>query len=332
MYLTRAWIAAAALAMGMTALAAEGPSDQLAFMKEPEWLGQQYVGAREWVELDTLVEKLAASKERAEDGRFHLYLMTQAISHRFLNVPGETHKSEFAEYRQQVPNSAFLPILEAMEMHASAWLARGQGLSSTVTPEGWQMFKERNEAAWELILAAKKTSDRLPTWYEQAISIGMDADVRNDELTAIFNEGIKRFPGYHSIYFVYARQFAPRWGGDYDSADAFINAQVAAKTNPDGEVLYARLYWLIDQYAADPDFFENASVSWPRMRAGFEQLMKQFPNGKRNQASFVAFACRASDAATYFKWRQSVHGGFFSQVASDGISLEVCDARFTRKT
>ena len=139
------------------------------------------------------------------------------------------------------------------------------------------------------------------------------------------------FPGYHSIYFSYARQFAPRWGGDYDTADAFITSQVGAKSNTEGEILYTRLYWLIDQYAADPDFFAASRVSWPRMRTGFELLMQGFPNSQRNQASFVAYACRARDAATYAKWRTTVHPGFFQQVTPDGISLDVCDARFMKK-
>ena len=97
-------------------------------------------------------------------------------------------------------------------------------------------------------------------------------------------------------------------------------------------MLYTRLYWVIDQYAAaDPDFFEASRVSWPRMRTGFELLMKEFPNSQRNQASFLAYACRARDAVTYAKWRTTVHPGFFQQVAPDGISLDVCDARFMKK-
>jgi hypothetical protein len=64
---------------------------------------------------------------------------------------------------------------------------------------------------------------------------------------------------------------------------------------------------------------------------GFELLMKDFPNSKRNQAFFVAYACRAKDAATYTKWRQTMPPGLFQQVAPDGISLEVCDARFMKK-
>lgn len=334
MNLHRAWIAALALALCTPAIAANDQSGRPAFMQEPQWLGQKHLGAREWGELDALVEKLAASGERAEDGRFQLYLLTTGIADRLETVDGgdSDFEGKLQEYRKQVPDSAFAPILEAMQMHASAWQARGRGLSSTVTPEGWALFQERNAAAWDLILEAKQTSGRLPIWYQEAIAIGMDADIASNVLTAIFNEGIKRFPGYHSLYFTYARQFAPRWGGDYETADAFINAQVAAKTNPEGEVLYARLYWLIDQYAgADVDFFNESQVNWSRMRDGFELLMKQFPNSKRNQAFFVAYACRAGDAATYFKWRQTVHPGFFKQAAPNGISLEVCDVRFTKK-
>lgn len=152
------------------------------------------------------------------------------------------------------------------------------------------------------------------------------------ELAALFEEGIKRFPGYHPLYFSYARQFSPRWGGEYKDADAFIKAQVAAKTNPEGEVLYARLYWLLDQLGGgDPDFFAKSLVSWPRMRAGFDLLMEQFPKSAWNQANYVAFACRAEDAGAYIKWRKTVDAGEFKRAAPPGVSIEVCDARFTRK-
>jgi len=42
-------------------------------------------------------------------------------------------------------------------------------------------------------------------------------------------------------------------------------------------------------------------------------------------------ACRAGDAATYFKWRQTVDRNEFHNAAPQGISLEVCDARFTNQ-
>jgi hypothetical protein len=304
--------------------------------KTPEVWAQSYVALNNWAALDALVERLAASGERADDGRFQLYKLTAALSD-WLESHGEEKDEDFrikfAEYGKQIPQSAFQPILVAMQIHAAAWRVRGHGFTSTVSPEGWSLFRERNREAWKTILAAKPRSDRLPTWYDRAISIGMDANIPDEQLTAIFEEGIEKFPGNYAIYFAYARQLSPRWGGTYEDADAFIQAQVSAKTNPDGDVLYTRLYWLIDQNnGQDQDFFEESLVDWSRMRGGFELLMKQFPKSAWNKANFTAYACRARDAASYLKLRPEVDPHEFDKATPWGISLEVCDARFTVKT
>jgi hypothetical protein len=332
MSLNRAWMLV--LAVSVCSATAEGSSsaDPNDFFSSPQWLAQKYLSSSDWPSLDKLIERLAKDRERSEDGRFKLYLTTSAVADRFkttsLDMDDELRR-QFEEYRTTIPESAFAPIIAAMHMHARAWRARGTGFASTVTPEGQALFKERSSSAWKSLQAAKHISSRLPTWYEQAITVGIDADVSRAEVLKLFNEGITRFPGYHPLYFSYARQLAPRWGGSYASADAFVQAQVAAKTNLEGEALYARLYWLFDQYGGrDPDFFAESMVSWPRMRKGFELLMKQFPDSAWNKANFVSFACRAGDAPTYAKWRDTVDAGVFSGAAPDGLSLEVCDLRF----
>jgi hypothetical protein len=65
------------------------------------------------------------------------------------------------------------------------------------------------------------------------------------------------------------------------------------------------------------------------MRSGFRLLMQQFPASAWNHANFTMFACRANDAETYWKLREKVNGGQFLRAAPRGISLEVCDERFT---
>jgi hypothetical protein len=327
---------ALALGIGLSSVTLAAPVDRAdPFYTSPAGLGQRYLQDDNWAALDSLVDKLAVSGERAEDGRFWLYKVSRAANEWFETLPDEYDEllqEKFVAWRKERPDSAYASVLAAMQMHATAWRARGRGFASSVTPEGWALFRERNAKAWKLIQAGKPKSARIPAWYEEAISIGMDAGVPAAEITALFNEGINRFPGYHSLYFNYARQFSPRWGGDYAEADGFIKSMVAAKTNPEGEVLYARLYWLIDQYGGgDPNFFTESRVSWLRMRSGFALLMKQFPKSAWNQANFVAFACRAGDADTYYKWRQAVDRNEFHNAAPAGISLEICDARFTKK-
>jgi hypothetical protein len=126
-------------------------------------------------------------------------------------------------------------------MHVTAWRARGKGFSSTVTEEGWRLFKERNQRAWKILIDHKEVSSSLPTWYETAIRIGSDAGLPDDTLRELFDEGIRRHPGYHPIYFAYIRELAPRWGGSYAEADRSF--AVTAPVHSDSDELYARMYW-----------------------------------------------------------------------------------------
>ena len=333
------WLAVGMLAaLGMAVAAepvTEPPVGQPQEVITPEWQATQYLGLGKWNELEALMLKLTASGERSQDGRYRLFMATTAISD-WLERWDEDHDSifdgKFAEYEREVPGSAFAPIVKAMQLNMAAWRARGSGYMSTVTPEGRKHFERRNRKAWAALQEAKERSSRIPTWYEQAIHVGMDVGIPDAQITALLDEGIRRFPGFHSIYFAYMRQFAPQWGGDYDSARRFIEARVSAKTNPEGEVLYARLYWVLDQYSgSDVDFFEESLVSWPRMRKGFELMMKGFPDSKWNRSNFAAFACRVGDGSTYFKWRMGLRAGEFNLAAPQGLSMEVCDARFSRE-
>jgi len=82
----------------------------------------------------------------------------------------------------------------------------------------------------------------------------------------------------------------------------------------------------------NPDIFTESSVSWHRMRSGLELMMSTYPAGKHNQATLLAEACRAGDGAAYFKWRESVDVAEFWAVTPNGISLEICDARFFNRS
>jgi hypothetical protein len=286
--------------------------------------------------LEALVNELVTNKTRNEDGRPELYMLEEGLQE-FFDEPhstGDTYvQLKLQAWQREFPTSAYRPIVVAMERNVAAWRARGNGFSSTVTEEGWKLFHERSLKAWNTLMDSKQGSSRIPSWYSNAISVGLNANISEPELRGLFEEGIARHPDYLPIYFDYMRNYAPRWGGTFESADKFILEQVAAKTNVDGEVLYTRLYWMLDQYnGQQPSLFEESLVSWPRMRKGFEQMMREFPDSEWNRANFASYACRAHDATSYGKLRPKVQAPQFENAAPDGISLDVCDARFMKAT
>jgi hypothetical protein len=309
---------------------AQAQAQKVAFERLPRQQGLKYLQAREWQKLDGLVESLAASGQRAPDGQFELHLVTSGIASFFdvTETSDESLREALGAYLQARPESAFAQILPAMQLHSAAWRARGNGYASEVTAEGWRLFGERNRQAWKRMMAVRSRSSSLPTWYEESIAIGIDAGIDRAELRGLFDEGIERFPGYHGIYFAYLRTLSPRWGGNYAAADVFVREQVAASTNPHGEMLYTNLYWNLDRKeGGDLSFFKDSRVDWSRMRTGFEALLEKYPD-KMNRASFAAYACRAGDGRTYLKLRKEVEQLDFSNVAPSGVSLETCDARF----
>jgi hypothetical protein len=304
-----------------------------ALSKLPRQRGLTYLQAGDWKKLDELVDSLAVSGERAPDGDFQLQRVTSGIAALFdvTEESDESMRKKLAAYQRERPESALAPILTAMQLHSAAWRARGEGFASDVTREGWKLFSERNRQAWQKILAAKAHGDRLPTWYEEAIAIGLDTGFEGEQLKELFEEGVGRFLGYHPIYFAFQRQFSPRWGGSYVEADAFIREQVAARTNPEGEMLYMQLYSNLDYLERyQLSFFKESRVDWLRMRAGFEAWNDKYPD-KQNRAVFASYACRAGDSI-YVKLRKQLSPADFLAAAPQGVSLEVCDERFVTRT
>lgn len=299
-------------------------------LSTPEWMGPRHVGSSEWDELEALVSKLATSSIGGEDGDYQLNLMTASIS-RWLTLWGDDMDRDFElkfdEYRITHPHSAFRPIVAALQMQARAKRARGTGLAAVVPAERMTLFRERNEKALKMLEAAGPEAQRLPTWYEAAIEMTMDLERPGAEATALLKEGLARFPGYAPLYSSYVRQFSPQWGGTYQQAGRFINEQAAARSGPDGDVLYAQLYWMLDIHGGhDANFIEESHLDWPRARKGFETLLLKSPASQWIKTNFVAFACRAGDSKAYMAWRRSMKKSEFEEVAPEGLSLQSCDA------
>lgn len=306
-----------------------------AFMNTPGWLGQEYFVQDKFAKLEALVAEYQKSDTRIADGRHALYLLTAELSNSLRRSDSleDQHTAEkLATWHEQFPQSALQPIVAAMQMYQTAWRARGSGHDSNVTEEGLQIFHERNLSALKILMDNKKRSSTLPTWYEYAMFVSRDLGMPEEASRELFDEGIRKFPGYYGIYFAYAQQLSPSWGGSWEAADAFIVEQTAAKSNKLGEILYMRLYAYIDKSSGQtPAFIRDSMVSWPRMRRGFEELLAAYPDGWRAHANFAAFACRMKDATTYAKLRPKIVFTEFADVAPEGISIEVCDRRFMKK-
>ena len=199
------------------------------------------------------------------------------------------------EWVKARPNSVTAKIALANLWWQSAWKARGGGYANTVNDQGWKLMEEREGYALGLLNDAKKLKETCPRWYYTMLQIAKDQSWDKARYDAIFNESIAKYPDYKSSYFSKVLDLQPRWGGAAGEWEQFI-AQSADKVGGEnGDKFYAQMVWAVEftHWYHKGNIFREFKISYPRVKKGFEILMKEYPNS----LSVTSAYCHAATAS-----------------------------------
>lgn len=105
-----------------------------------------------------------------------------------------------------------------------------------------------------------------------------------------------KFPTYHPAFFSAAHYLRPEWGGSFAMIDDMAREATRASQQAEGKAMYARIQWALSD-AFPGALFQRTKASWPDMKAGFEDMVRQYP-APRNLNAYASFACEARDFAT----------------------------------
>jgi hypothetical protein len=265
-----------------------------------------------------------------EDGRPMLVALSGGYDIAFKGQPDWSESLSRVEYfKQKYPGQAFVALAEAIYWKDYAWDARGEGFASSVTPDGWRLFKERLEKAETVLNDTKSYSAELPVWYDEMILVQSALERPEDERDKIFLEGTRKFKTYYPIYFTMLNFLSPKWGGTWATVDNMIKWSVDNTKEIDGTSMYARLYWAAYGNAPDgTNFLKDTLVSWPKMKQGFEDLMSRHPNSKWNLNNFAKFACMANDKDTFLALRNKIGKDVVDAAWPQNTSLDLCETKF----
>ena len=268
-----------------------------------------------------------------DDGRPMLTALKDAFSKNFKEFNTQPDWSQIAsrldELNKKFPDTAFVAIAEAVYWTEYAWNARGSGYASSVTPDGWKLFRERLEKAEKILLDTKPYSAQLPIWYDQMILVQSALDGPEDERDKTFLEGTRKFKTYYPTYFTMLNFLSPKWGGTWETVDNMVKWSVENTKEIDGNTMYARLYWSASGgLPKDVKLFKDTLASWPNMKSGFEDLMAKHPKSKWNLNNFAKFACIAEDKNTFLVLRRRIGKDVMVAAWSQYPSLDLCEAKF----
>lgn len=317
------------LAMTVCSAEAEEYTDGPAAMYGVSWAAEQHFSRMLYDELDEMFTELSNSDRRFDDGRWPIAGFTGGITDFFIAYKDwEWMEANIAAWKIHNDKSAAAAIVEAEYWITYAWDARGEGFASTVTPEGWELYRGRLDIARSVLDASRDYASVSPLWYDKYLQVAIAQGWPQEEFQALFDEAVEKEPYYYGHYFSMTRYLQPRWHGDILQIEEFANWAVDATADIEGQSLYARIYWYLNQSeAVDFDIFEDSFAAWDAMRAGFQDLMERHPESYWNMNNFAAFACRAGDKETYATLRPQFKGKEFHMAWPSNLSVEICDVR-----
>jgi hypothetical protein len=196
-------------------------------------------------------------------------------------------------WRRERPSSIYAQFAELRLMYAMAWNERGSDYARNVPEEGWKRFRQGLLNAEQEILNAPEQLRNTPIWQNLLLAVVQDARGIENGAEAVFEEGVRRWPGYYDFYEVFLTRLVPKWGGSWEAVDQFINYWSANRQSSEGNSLYARLYMSVIRSGVNP---YETKISWQQMKASLEDLVARYPDASHMNVA-ASYACGYRDVA-----------------------------------
>lgn len=280
--------------------------------------------------LERMLDEWSAGACMFDDGRPWLTAWVDGHEDAFTIENDWSKNLDYVSHlKQTYPDTALSSTAEIQYWTSFAWHARGHGYANSVTQDGWRLYRERLEKAETIAIAAKSHAAVQPMWYEQMLWIQGSLGRPAAERDKVFLEGAKKFKLHYPIYMAMLEFMMPQWGGNWDMIDRLIAWSVENTKETEGNSLYARLYWMTyTGLRQDTKFFGGTRASWPKMKSGFEDLMKRHPKSKWNLNNFAKFACLAGDKKTFLQLRRQIGKDVIKEAWPEGVALDLCEYKY----
>lgn len=293
---------------------------------------QQMWQTERFQDMDKQLEALCAVDSRLPDGQPELLVFPSAFYWMFDAWRDWSRvETQLKKWRSASPDSAARALAEVIYWNRYAWYGRGGGYANTVPESAWELFRERLAKASIRLQESKAVAGNCPLWHNLNITNLIESGASRATLNAAYAEAVKAFPASQQVHFAMARAMETKWGGKPGEFDRFARQAVKLSQREEGDGLYARLFWSADCNCDDAlTFGRPGDPDWKTMKAGFEDLLKLYPDEIYNKNKFASFACRANDRVTYAKLRGELGDNIVEHLWPASWKVEVCDREMSK--
>jgi hypothetical protein len=275
-------------------------------LTEEERIEDQAMNALWWGDFDELERQHTLYQQpgqRTASGRSKLVLFRDGLD-RVFDGPKRASDTFFVQmealtlqWAQAHPASPLAHVLHAAALSQHGWSYRGNGLSNTVTPDARREFDRYIAKAIDYLKANQVVAMQSSSGHLQLLNLGRAAGWQTVAMWPVAQAGMALNADDESLYKSMLTSVLPKWGGGVLQVDRVIGDIAKATAAMHGDIFYSRMYaWAADEQFAHKLFIDSAA-SWPRMKAGYQQLVDRHPAAV-NFNTFARFACLARDKPT----------------------------------
>lgn len=250
-------------------------------------------------ELENMADKFRTEKTRFPDGGWKISAFYLSFEDPYYGWDDLLQNLDI--WLKLYPNSITARVATGNVWCAYAWAARGSGYADTVTEKKWNLFNDRINKAYEYVKnpPADSSKDCMHRYYVLLL-IGRAQGWNRQKYEALFQKAVSFEPSYYANYFAEVFYLLPRWHGNDGEWQKFADEAVKLTPKSEGMTIYTRILmyvWAQDEFKE----FHEPDISWKKMKQGFRDIDRNYPNSSFISNLFCMFACIAGDKDTAVK-------------------------------
>ena len=272
--------------------------------------------AEKFDDLDRMADEYRRDKSRLPGGDWKLRVFYEVLdAPQLTDKDSADHLAHLEKWMKLRPESITARVALATSLHRWAWVARGNGLANTVTPEGWKLFAERSHEADIVLQGSRDMRTTCPQWYSQMLAVGVAEGWEPSLMKEMFESGIQFEPGYQYLYKQYANAILPKWYGKPGDAAAFAKSSADKLGGDTGDMIYFEI--AANLIRRGDDDFPVKEMDWERIQRGQHVITQLYGSNRRieNELAYMAYSYR--DTAVARRQFASIGGDWATGVWRD---------------
>lgn len=249
-------------------------------------------------ELEKNIEEAKSKKLILSDGQPRIAAIYGGVAGcRFLSckfprtlTEMENRKSMLEKWKADKPSSITSQVANAFYFVELGWFHRGGKYANKLTTAQITNFNNNVGIGKKLLNSLSKEAKNDVGWYSGMLYVALAEGWTENQFNSLFKEATELYPSHIPLYFYKNAYMKPKWYGNPQKFEQFVNKTVKNTKVHLGEQMYARLHWSGSSYK----LFSSGRTNWSRMKKGFEELTASFDD-QWNINNFAKFSCLAGD-------------------------------------